>query len=435
MIFTSRFFLLLALAVLLSLGAAWEPEGLRVSFILSVLLFSATLLDLLLIPRDAISIERVFPAVLTQGAPATVTLVVRNRSAERLRCQLHDSPPAAFIAPVEPLPVYLKPRSRAEVSYPVRSHLRGEFFFGSIFYRVSGPLGLVLRQEQVEAPAPARVFPDIHAGGRRDLALSLGTARLIGRRLLLHRGESREFESLREHRHDDDFRDIDWKATAKKGKLISRQYQMERDQRLLLMIDLGRLMSARIGPYRKLDYAINAAVQLAQTALHQGDWTGLLLFSQEIAYYLPPRKGPAQLGAIVQALVSAQPRRLESNYRLAFHYAAHRNHRRTLMVCFTDLPEPEAARSLIAGMTHLRPRHLPLAVTISDSELQQALKVIPREQMDVYRHAAAQEVWNDYQRTICSLQGHGVLTVNVPAADLTVATVNRYLTIKETARL
>src|SRR5205807_722610 len=119
----------------------------------------------------------------------------------------------------------------------------------------------------------------------------------------------------------------------------------------------------------KLDYAVNAAVQLADMALQQGDWVGLLLFSQDIAYYLPPRKGLAQLSALVQALSSAQPRRLEPDYRKAFHYAAQRNSRRTLMVCFTDLPDPETSLPLIEGMIHLLPRHLPLTVTISDSEL------------------------------------------------------------------
>lgn len=435
MIFTLRFFLILALSILLSIASIWHPESAAMSVVVTVLLFSATALDVLLTPRRALAIWRTSPPVITQGVTATVRLWVRNRTSQRLRCEVRDGTPPVFLSPEEPIPVFLKGKSDLNVEYSIRSYERGEFFFSPISYRVTGPLGLVQLQEQISSPVSICVFPDVSTAGARDLALSLGSPYLVGRRPLPAGGEGREFESLRDYRRDDDFRYIDWKASAKKGRLISRQYQTERDQRLLIMIDLGRLMSPRIGEYRKLDYAINAAVRLAQIALFKGDLVGLLLFSDEIALHIPPRKGNAQFSAMVQALVAAQPRRTESNYRLVFNYAARRNSRRTLMVCFTDLLDMEISKELVEGMTPLLPRHLPMTVTVSDSDLLKVLHTIPEEGMDVYRHVAAQEVWNDYQRTIRSLQSRGVLTVNVPAGDLTLATLNRYLEIKQTARL
>jgi uncharacterized protein (DUF58 family) len=201
------------------------------------------------------------------------------------------------------------------------------------------------------------------------------------------------------------------------------------------MIDLGRLMGTRIGSYSKLDYAVNAAVRLAQTALAQGDLVGLLLFNHDIAYYLPPHKGRAQLSPIVQALVTAQPNRLESNYAQVFHYAAKRNRQRTLFVCFTDLLDLEISQALVESMRPLRPHHLPMTVTISDSALLHVTRKIPVVAREVYEHAAAQEVWDDYQRSIRALHSGGVTTVNVPAQSLTLATLNRYLEIKRTARL
>jgi uncharacterized protein (DUF58 family) len=201
------------------------------------------------------------------------------------------------------------------------------------------------------------------------------------------------------------------------------------------MLDLGRMMSPKIGNYRKLDYAVQAAVRLSQTALQQGDRVGLLLFAQEISYYLPPAKGAAQIQQIVNALTVAQPRRLEPNYRYVFNFAARENPRRTLMVCFTDLADIETSRELVSSMARLQPRHLPMTVTMSDSDVLATLRRAPKNEMQVYEHAAAMEVWADYQRAIRSLTSYGVLTVNVPAQDLTLATLNRYLCIKETAQL
>ena len=139
--------------------------------------------------------------------------------------------------------------------------------------------------------------------------------------------------------------------------------------------------------------------------------------------------------SIVTALAAAQPRRMESNYRYVFHYAAKENSRRTLMVCFTDLADMDISGELVKSMARLQPRHLPMTVTISDSDLTNTLNELPSTETAAYEYSAALEVWNDYQRAIRALNSHGVLTVNVPAQELTIATLNRYLRIKETARL
>jgi uncharacterized protein (DUF58 family) len=435
MIFAQRFYLILALSILLSIASLWVPEIATLSLLITILLLAAALADLFLTPRQPLSIERKVGAILIQGHPQIITLEVRNRSALRLPLQIKDSLPAAFLYEGDGQTLQLQPLSHTSLTTTVVSYQRGEFHFGDIYYRTTGPLGLVQRQETISAPLTVYVFPDISPEGARDLNLHVGDSRLIGHRPNPWSGQGREFESLRDFQRDDDFRNIDWKASAKHSKFIVRQYQTERDQRLVLMIDLGRLMSSKIGHYTKLDYAINAAVRLAQMAIYKGDWVGLLLFSHDIAYYLPPHKGRAQMTSIIQALVKAQPRRLEPNYPLVFNYAARRNTRRTLFVCFTDLLDLEISQSLVTGIQHLLPRHLAMTVTVSDSELLQATKTLPETGLEVYQHVAAQEVWNDYQRSIRALHTRGILTVNVPAQDLTLATLNRYLEIKRTARL
>jgi uncharacterized protein (DUF58 family) len=194
-------------------------------------------------------------------------------------------------------------------------------------------------------------------------------------------------------------------------------------------------MSPKIGPCRKLDYAVNAAVHLAQVALHKGDLVGYTLFNDELRAYAEPKKGQAQLSHFVRSLTSVQPSRLESDYAAVFHHVLRRCSRRTLVICFTDLGDPESAHSLLQAALPLRPRHLPVVITVSNSEILAVTRKEPENEFEVYRHVAAMEIWNDYQRTLRGLRSRGVQAVSVPAQDLTTATINEYLRIKETARL
>jgi len=329
----------------------------------------------------------------------------------------------------------LAPHQEIIQTYSLKSYQRGNFEFGSLFYRVTGPLGLIQRQGKIELPQVVQVLPDMTGEGSRDLQLALAGALQAGHRKSLRRGEGREFESLREHQHDDDFRHIDWKASAKRGKLITRQYETERDQRLMILLDTGRLMSPRIGPYRKLDYAINASIHLAQVALHKGDLVGYAIFNDEMRAFAEPKKGQTQMAHLVKNLTSLQPSRLESDYATVFHHVLKRCSRRTLIVCFTDLSDAHSANSLLQAALPLTPRHLPVIVTVSNSEIVALTRKMPETEFEVYRHVASMEVWNDYQRTLLGLRSRGVATVSVPAQELSTAAINEYLRIKETARL
>jgi uncharacterized protein (DUF58 family) len=202
---------------------------------------------------------------------------------------------------------------------------------------------------------------------------------------------------------------------------------------LMILLDTGRLMRARIGAYRKLDYAVNASVHLAQAALRKGDLVGYSIFSDEPRAYAEPRRN--QLPRLVRDLTPLQPDPFDSDYATAFHQIMRRLSRRTLVMCFTDLGDPSAAQRLLAAAAPLRPRHLPVLVTVSNSEILAASRHVPDNELEVYRHVAATEMWNDYQRTLRNLRNHGVLSVSVPADQLGTSVINEYLRIKETARL
>jgi uncharacterized protein (DUF58 family) len=433
MVFLPRFNYALVAAILLALASPWIVGGLTPALLLTLLLTGAVLADILFIPREALRVTRDVPPILRQAQTFSVELNLANRGENAAAFQIVDSPPSDFTGERHPIPLRLRPGETAQRVYQMKSYRRGRFDFGAVFYRIEGPLGLIQRQGRIELPQQVEVVPDLTGEGSRDLQLALAGATQAGRRQTRRRGEGREFESLREHQHDDDFRAIDWKASAKRGKLISRHYETERDQRLMVMIDTGRLMRARIGVYRKLDYAVNASVHLAQAALRKGDLVGYSTFADEPHAFAEPRKH--QLPRMVRELTPLQPSRLDSDYATAFHQLARRLSRRALVVCFTDLGDTQAAQRLLTAAAALVPRHLPVVVTVSNSEIIAASRHLPENEREVYRTVAATETWNDYQRTLAALRSRGIVTVSVPADQLSTSVINAYLRIKDSARL
>jgi len=435
MVFLPRFYFTLVTPILLALGSTLVPNGMAASLLLTLLLTCAVLADVVLIPRDALRVKRNVPPILKQAQIFQVELTLVNQSETAALFQIIDSPPVDFTGAPKMITVRLPPKREIVQTYSLKSYRRGSFSFGAVYYRITGPLGLIQRQGKIDLPQGVQVLPDMTGEGSRDLQLALAGAFQAGRRKTARRGEGSEFESLREHQRDDDFRHIDWKASAKRGKLISRQYETERDQRLMILLDTGRLMSPKIGSYRKLDYAINASVHLAQIALHKGDLVGYAVFNDELRAFAEPKKGQAQMSHFVRNLTPIQATRLESDYAAVFNHVLRRCSRRTLIVCFTDLGDAASAESLLAAALPLMPRHLPVIVTVSNSEILAVTRKAPENEFEVYRHVAAMEIWNDYQRTLRGLRSRGVATVSVPAQELSTAAINEYLRIKETARL
>ena len=435
MVFLPRFYFTLVLAMLLALGSTFIPGGMIPSLLLTLLLTCGVLADVVLIPRDTLAVKRRVPAVLKQAQLFQVELTLVNQGDKAAIFEILDSPPSEFTGSAKLINVRLPPKREMVETYSLKSFRRGNFTFGAVFYRITGPFGLTQRQGRHDLPQAVQVLPDMTGEGSRDLQVALAGAFHAGRRKVARRGEGSEFESLREHQHDDDFRQIDWKASARRGKLISRQYETERDQRLMILLDTGRLMSPKIGDYRKLDYAINASVHLAQIALHKGDLVGYAIFNDELRAFAEPKKGQAQMAHLVRNLTSLQPARLESDYAAIFRHVLRRCSRRTLVVCFTDLGDPQSAESLLQASLPLMPRHLPVIVTVSNSEVLAVTRKMPETEFEVYRHVAASEIWTDYQRTLRGLRSRGVATVSVPAQELSTAAINEYLRVKETARL
>ena len=459
-----------------ALGASgWVVAAFLPAFVLLTLIFDGALLALALLdfalsakPGD-FDLEREFDPKMNLGAPNRVTLRVRSRAKLPVLLSIRDETPESFaidtgqkarfrlqteLPELARFSLRVEPRQSAEATYELTPNRRGDFRFGHLHARTTSGLGFWHRQFEREIVGEARVYPDTSAVRRYELALREGKMRDIGLHLLRLRGRGTEFESLRDYTSDDEYKSINWKASARRGKLISTNYEIERDQTILICIDCGRMMTslavsrahspsegenAVFGgsevPLSKLDCAINASVLLSHVAASMGDSVGLLLFSDSIINYLPPRKGRVQTGQIIEALYAVQPSLVEPDYQVAYEHLLARKIRRSLLITFTDIIDPEASRELLQSSATMRRHHNAMCVSISNADVLELAESFPKSSADLYDKAMAQRMLSQRGSVLEALRGVGVGIVDAEASQLSVATVNRYLEMKSRGAL
>jgi len=226
-------------------------------------------------------------------------------------------------------------------------------------------------------------------------------------------------------------RHISWTATARRGKLVTRQYQMERDQTILIALDAGRLMTARIENETKLDSAVHAALALMSAAARAGDNAGLLVFGRKIKAFLPPKRGAEHLDAALEALYAIEPEMIEPSYSRAFEFISVNSRRRALVVVITDLVDEEGSRELLSSLKLLRPRHLPLVVTIADRDLKAVVREPPEDVREMFTQSVAEEIIHLREAALRLVESQGGLALDVTAAVLVPKLLETYLRVKE----
>jgi len=387
--------------------------------------------DNLLSRRTAvIETERQVDEKLSLGTDNQVEIILYSRTIRPLFLQVKDDPPIEFETARRQQHLWLGPYQTQRITYRTVPQARGDYQFGDIHIRGRSRLALSWWQQRIPAQQQVRVYPDLLQVHRYELLARKIHLQQAGFRLMRRRGEGTEFESLRDYVPDDDFRDIDWKASARRNKPITREYEIERSQNVMLMIDAGRMMCGQLDGMSKLDYAINAALMLAYVASRQDDAVGMMVFAGAVNSFIPPRKGKAQIGRLVEELYTVQPTMTEPDYGAALTMLQSRSRKRSLVVIFTDIIDKQASRALLAYSGALYPHHLPLVVTIRDPQLQQTANLYPQEVPQVYQRAVAAGLLRDRSQALAALRRQGARVVDATPDELTVSAVNRYLDIK-----
>lgn len=396
-----------------------------------------------LVIRDALRLPAPHQVTAARHLPQPLALGAEQEVLVGLSCPAGAGLSGA-VADHVPEPLNGRPREVAGVfdangelivAYRVAPVRRGAYRFEALDARIWARNGWWIRQFRLPMAEEARVYPDVLAIRRHELAMRRGLRAYVGERRARRPGAARSLAGLRDYLPGDEARSINWKASARRDRPVTNEFETERGQQLVIALDCGRLMTAPAGHLTKLDHAVNAALLLTWVAQTQGDRVGLLTFSDRVHGFLPPRRGPQQLHLVNEMLyrvpaVYAEPEYADALSSLAFQVRA-----RSLVVVLTDVVDAEASADLVAHALRLGVRHLVLIVTMMDPEVLATVRRPPTTSGEAYEWAAGEELLGARRQAFETLQRGGVQCLDVEAGRLSPALVERYLELKDRALL
>ncbi len=418
---------------------SWFAAGAALAALATVLIGVAALIDSLSLPRvDDVAVHRDLPEATGLGDETAATYQVTTTALREVRFTLHDLPPRDVRIDLfdanRPRPV--AQNEPAIIRATVVGLRRGVHRLRPVALRVLGRRQLVQRTLRYDDGVSIRVAPSLSAVRRYRLLALQRRLRELGVRNIRRRGEGTTFNNLREYVIGDDPRHVDWKASARRNRLIVREFTVEQGQTIVLAVDAGRLMTQLSGTFSRFEHALASATVLADVAVHSRDQVGLIVFDDRIRVFVPPMRGAAALTSIREALVGVQPTMTEPDYAAAFRTLAARHRRRSLIVLFTDVLDPRASRSVIALSASAAARHLPLVVALRNDQLvSAAVPTGEQSSRELYVTAAAEELLLAREDALTRMRRAGVSVVDVAPAEMTAAVVNRYLEIKARSSL
>jgi uncharacterized protein (DUF58 family) len=420
------------LPALLSLGLFLSP-GLRPAIVaLDVAVAAVALVDLLsLIGAGRLDVARRVGSVGSIGEPLAVELTVENRGRAPRALRLRDDVPDTVLAEPAEFDVRVARRGRAILRYEATPRRRGTYACERVDALAASRLGFWARSVSWPARSTLKVYPDVRQIGRYTLLARRDKLSSLGLRRSRRLGTDNEFERLRDYIEGDEPRHLDWKATARRRKLTVRAHQASQSQRILFLIDCGRLMGGDAGDgLSPLDHAFNAMLLLAHVALLQGDQVGLLAYSDRVRAYVPPSGGPRRINRLVHAVHDVFPELVEPRHDRAFVELERRCRKRSLVVLMTDLFDEVNGRQVAAHLGNVVGRHLPLGVFLRNRDLFDLADAAPDDGPGLYPGAVAASMLTWRDRVIAGLRLRGAMTLDVFPDDLTAPLINQYLQIK-----
>jgi len=410
--------------------------GRSVPVIAVTVLVLATALDFLRLPsRRRLTIERSAPDTIGLGDTAVLEYHVASAWRWPLRIQLSDDMPPGVDGGVSNEASTLGSRATRMISVPVIGQQRGRFSLGDIALAVTTPLGLLRRIVRTRPGDSIIVVPSL-SNVRRFRLLSM-QHRLgdVGVRALKQRGEGGAFAGMRDYVPGDDPRLLDWKSTARHGRLITREETVERSQTVISIIDCGRAMTQLAGRFSRFEHVLSAALVLGDVAASGGDRVGLLAFDDSIRAFVPPQRESVAVKKMRTALSALDATSTEPDYASAFRLLATRQRRRALLVFFTDVVDARTARTLVSYATRAAQRHVLVLVAIQNEALLAAARPGDDGALALYRSAAAEELVREREEALTRMRRAGVSVLDVPPSRMAAAVIDQYLEIKSRGAL
>ncbi|HVM18374.1 MAG TPA: DUF58 domain-containing protein [Egibacteraceae bacterium] len=440
------------LAVLAAAGAlvvAFGPATAAVSVAVNIVVAVVWLVDLVLAPRPhTVAVARDTPGVVALGGHADITWSVRNPLRRTLRVRIADELAPSLHAEERRAAVRVPALGRAHAGTRIRPQRRGLFTLDAMTVRTFGPMGVAARQARVPVRSALRVYPSFRSRQEAELRLSRSRVLQVGLRAAQGRGGGTEFDSLREYTVDDEFRRIDWSATARARKPIVRTYRAERNQTVMVLLDTGRTMAGRVAvstgavgasapadTVPRLDHAMDAVMMMTAVATRLGDRVGLVAFGDRVRGVVSPGSGRGQLRSVTEAMYRLEPQLAESDYRGAFVETITRFRRRAMLVVLTELAEHTVAETLLPALPLVVRNHLVVVAAVRDPEVDHWARAVPTEAGSAFRKAAAVQALDRRRRTVARLRGLGAVVIDAVPGRLAPELADAYLKVKSTGRL
>src|SRR3954454_11950769 len=367
--------------------------------------------------KIALPLDEIENAMLRVTASAPANVLVRQRWPE-----LVDRPSTVLRG-------FVRANELLTLEMPLRGIARGSATIEPPAIAMTRR-GLVERIVVTGAPAELHVLPNLKAVKRLHKRLNAFALRGLGSRTAPRIGKGREFDRLRDYVQDDDYRDIAWRASARHGRLIVREFRLDRSQEILLCLDQGHRMAARVAQITRLDHAVNATVLISYICNRMEDKVGLVAFDTDVDKGLPIARGPAHLRAITAYVTQLEAAYRYTDYLNLATNLRRRVHHRTLILMLTVLPEKEERFGLLRAVEMLAPQHLPLVVTLHDPTLVPAAKFLPANRAELGRTLVARELWMNRVELTRDLRARGALVVESTPEDAGVDAVNAYIDVK-----
>ena len=388
--------------------------------------------DVMLLPaRRAVMVEREAPEAVGIGDDGEMRYILSNRTSRKLVVTLEDRVPPLVTGGVDTITQSVEPHAVEHLSSTLRGMIRGRAPLGAVGIRSRTTLGLVSARDTIMLEGDIHVLPSVSGVRRFRLLAMQHRLDSIGIRALRRKGEGQGFAGLREYALGDEPRHIDWKASARHSKLITREYSIERSQTVLTLIDAGRAMTQRAGTYTRFEQALSSALILTDIAINAGDRVGTLVFDDEVRAFVPATQSRGALRVIRDAFVPVVASTREPDYARAFRHIAAHQRKRALIVFFTDVIDVRASQTLLAHVARSTARHLVLVVALRNDDVFAAARPIAGTgALAVYQSAAAEEVILAREEALERMRRAGVVVVDVSPEMMTAGVVNRYLELK-----
>ncbi|MCB9557117.1 MAG: DUF58 domain-containing protein [Deltaproteobacteria bacterium] len=396
-----------------------------------IALLVVVFLDLLTLPRRrAVGVTRRGDHNLSVGARNRFVVTLENRLRRRLHVMLTESFPDSMAVEGLPLEVTLAPRQSRRFAYWVTPQRRGAHTIGRTYLFADSLLGTWRRRLRIKLDHSLKVFPDVRALSTYALLARRNRIDLMGFRQARGRASDVEFDRLRDYSPDDDYRRIDPFATARYQRLITREYQVSRNQNIFFMVDCGRLMASESAGLTNLDHALNAVLMLSSLAIDSGDNVGLIAFDRDVRAFLPIGGGFRRKSAVLHSLYDLQLSQQDPDYGQAFSLVLRRVRQRSLVVLLTNVMDGATYSMLLPHLHAITRRHLPLVVLMRDQDLFTLADKSPASLREFFSVGAAAELARWREQLAARIQRIGSMVLDLTPAQTTPQIINRYLQIK-----